>query len=251
MSRLERTELLLGREAVTRLKCAHVVVAGMGAVGSFAVEALARSGVGHLRLVDFDTVHTSNLNRQLYALESTLGRSKVELAAGRVRDINPECAVEVLEVFISRETVPRVLAPPVDCVIDAIDSLGPKIDLLVACVEAGIPVVSSMGAARKTNPLAIRVAGVFESHTCPLARFVRSRLRARGVAGGVRCVFSTEPSAEHSLGDSGDRTGEWVSPEQNQSIRRPLGSLVCVTGTVGLVAAREAIAMLTGLSSVE
>jgi len=217
----------------------------MGAVGSFAVEALARSGVGHLRLVDFDTVHASNVNRQLYALESTMERPKVEIAAQRVRDINPECDVETVEVFIRRDTAPRVIAPPVDCVIDAIDSLGPKIELLVACVNAGVPVVSAMGAARKTDPLSVRVADVFESNTCPLARFVRKRLRRRGVTGGVRCVFSVEPASEHALGEAENTVEEWQSPELGQA-RQPLGSLVCVTGTVGLVAAREVIATLVG-----
>jgi len=246
VSRFVRTELLFGRDAVERLRNVHVAVAGMGAVGSFAVEALARSGVGHLRLVDFDTVHVSNLNRQLYALESTLDRPKVEVAAERVRDINPECDVEVIDVFIRRDTAPRVVAPPVDCVIDAIDSLGPKIELLVACVESGVPVVSAMGAARKTDPLAIRVADVFESNTCPLARFVRKRLRRRGITRGVRCVFSVEPAIEHAIGEAENTVDEWESPELGNA-RQPLGSLACVTGTVGLVAAREALATLIDL----
>ncbi len=242
MHRFVRTELLLGREAMERLRAAHVAVVGMGAVGSFAVEALARAGVGHLRLVDFDTVHLSNLNRQLYALESTLDQPKVELAARRVRDINPACEVEPLARFVDRAVAREVVAPPIGWVIDAIDSLGPKVELIVAAVEAGVPIVSAMGAARKTDPLGVRIGDVFTSNTCPLARFVRRRLKKRGIATGVRCVYSEEPPLEGTLGEAG-ADGSLERGRQ----RQPLGSLSCVTGMFGLVAARDVIAQIVGL----
>ena len=247
--RFIRNELLLGAVAMEMLRQARVAVVGMGAVGSFAVEALARAGVGHLRLVDFDTVHASNMNRQLYALESTLGRRKVDVARERVLDINPECDVELLPVFVDETTVGQAIAPPVDMVVDAIDSLSPKTGLMAACARAGVRIISAMGAARKVEPAAIRVASVFESHTCPLARFVRRRLRRWGVTGDIRCVFS----AEMPLDTPEDAAAvlevrEEGSYERGRK-RQPLGSLACITGLFGLVVAREVIATLTGLDA--
>ena len=154
----QRIALLLGEEAVARLAAARVAVIGLGAVGSYATEALARAGVGHLRLVDFDTVRPSNLNRQLLALHSTIGRKKIDLAAARVRDINPACDVQSLDLFLHVETIPQALQPPLDLVIDAIDSFRPKVELLAACQNSNIRVLSSMGAARRTDPLAVRIA---------------------------------------------------------------------------------------------
>ena len=144
---LVRTELIFGNEAIERLRNAHVTVAGLGAVGSFAAEALVRSGIGNLRIVDFDTVDPSNINRQLYALHSTIGKAKTDVAAARLHDINPACNLEVLPLYINRETVPQLVAQPCDCLIDAIDMLNPKVELLQGAVEAGLPVISSMGAA--------------------------------------------------------------------------------------------------------
>jgi len=235
--RFSRTRLLFGDDGLARLRDAHVTVVGLGAVGSYAVEGLARAGVGHLRLVDFDRVAPSNINRQLYALESTLGLPKHELAAARVRDINPACEVEALHLFVNSQSVAQVLAPPAHIIVDAIDSVNAKAALLEACVRAGLPVFSSMGAARRLDPAFIRVADLSETSVCPLARFVRKRLHKRGIFSGVRCVFSTEPVPDETVGE----------PEETElsvpggRIRRPMGSMSCITGIMGLTLAREVI----------
>ena len=253
--RFERTRLLLGEAALARLAAARVTVVGLGAVGSYAVEGLARGGVGHLRLVDFDRVEISNINRQLYALESTLGRPKAELAAARVKDINPACAVEALALFVNRETVAAVLEPRPDLVIDAIDSLNAKVTLLAACVEAGVPAIASMGAARRTDPAQIRVADIGETFGCPLARFVRKRLHRRGIRSGIRCVFSGE-AADDATVECGVRSAECGEGEPEPRTlnpepfpggrrRRAMGSSSCLTGIMGLMAAQEAIRLLT------
>ena len=225
---------------MARLRRARVVVAGLGAVGSYAVEGLARAGVGSLRLIDFDTVHASNINRQLYALESTVGRLKVEVAAERVRDINPDCAVEAWPLFVGADTVGRVLEGSPDAVIDAIDSLSPKVLLLAAAAQAGLFTVSSMGAATRTDPLAIRVGDLADTEQCPLARLIRKRLRKFNVASGIRCVYSVEPARPRRESAEPDAAEDPVALRRGRA-RRPLGSLSVLTGMFGLIAAREAI----------
>ena len=247
---LVRTELLLGSAALTRLRDAHVTLAGLGAVGSFAAEALVRSGVGHLRIVDFDTVAPSNINRQLYALHSTIGQPKTEVAAARLRDINPDCELEVLPLYIERDTVPQLIAAPCDCLIDAIDMLSAKVDLLQGAVEAGIPVISSMGAATRSDLTQVHVDDLARTHFCPLARFVRRRLKKRGISGGIRCVYSREPAHTRAAAARAEALG--LVPEcavEGTPQRVPLGTYVCITGYFGLLAANEAIRVL--LSGVE
>jgi len=225
---------------MAKLQAARIAVCGLGAVGSYAVEALARIGVGYLRLVDFDEVRESNLNRQLYALESTIGQKKAKLAGARVLDINSDCEAEILDMFVDRENLPTVLAQPLDLVIDSMDSLGPKVDLITAAVEAGLPIISSMGAATRTDPFAIRAGDLFETSGCPLARLVRKRLRRRGIKKGVLCVYSAEESTVQKV----------TRPEpKEQSFERgrpraPLGSLSYATGMFGLIAASEAVKLL-------
>lgn len=248
MGRFERTERLLGREAMARLRDAHVAVVGLGAVGSYAVEGLVRAGVGSLRIVDFDVIRPSNINRQLYAADSTLGRPKTEVACERVADIHPDCRVEALTCFSDETTRPHILRPPLDVVIDAIDSVGPKIALLADCVRAGLPVVSSMGAASRLDPGAVRVGDISETQSCPLARHVRLRLRRMGIAKGVRCVYSMEPPRAEASGvnpDGDSRDGEEEACRRGRD-RRPLGSFSCLTGIFGLTAAAEALSILLG-----
>lgn len=237
MSRFARTELLLGEEAMSRLGEARVVVCGLGAVGSYAIEALARAGVGTLRLVDFDVVQKSNINQQLYALESTLGQPKVTVATRRVCDIHPACRVEAMHTFIDEATLPDVLGGEPDVVIDAIDSLNPKVNLLHAAVMAERVVISSMGAATRTDPSAIRVADIAETEGCPLARLIRKRLRRRGITSGIRCVYSTE---------SPQKRGASPEAKERGRPRAPLGSISFLTGMFGLMAAREAVARILG-----
>jgi tRNA A37 threonylcarbamoyladenosine dehydratase len=241
--RLARIRLLVGEAGLARLRAACVTVVGLGAVGSYATEALARAGVGRLRLVDFDVVHPSNLNRQLFALHSTLGRPKAEVAAERVRDIAPDCAVEPLRVFVHHDTLDQVLAGPPDVVIDAIDSYGPKVELLAAARGRAIPIVASMGAALRTDPTQVTVGPLATLTGCPLGRRVRQRLRQRGVPLDILCVSSREPVPRDRLGapDAAD-----LADLSRGRPRRALGSLPTLTGIFGLTAANEALRLVLG-----
>jgi len=190
----QRTHILLGDEGLERLHHARVFLAGLGGVGSFAAEALARAGVGHLTLVDHDTVAASNLNRQLPALHSTVGRLKVDVMAERIRDINPQCVLTTRAEFIRAEDTEELLAPGFDFVIDAIDSLNCKAALVETAVRMQIPVASSMGAGGKLDPTRIVVGDLMDTEGCALARAMRKYLRRRGVGRGVIAVFSNEPN---------------------------------------------------------
>lgn len=236
-----RIELLVGEEGMARLQAAHVAVIGLGAVGSYATEALARAGVGHLRLVDFDVVAESNLNRQLYALHSTIGQPKAELACARVRDINPDCQVQALRVFVHADTLDGVLVPPLDLVIDAIDSYNPKLELLCALSRRAIPAVSSMGAALRTDPTHIKVGTVSTTRICPLARQLRKGLRRRGVECDLPCVYSDEP-VDTTCIEEPDETEERVVDRGRH--RRAMGSLPTMTGIFGLTVANLALRKL-------
>lgn len=246
--RFSRTELLLGAEGLKKLTAARVVVVGLGACGSYAVEGLARGGVGNLRLVDFDEVRASNINRQLYALDSTVGRSKAQVARQRVLDINPRCQVEALDLFVSPETIGQVLDGRPDVVVDAIDSLGPKLLLVSSAYHAGLYTISVMGAATRRDPLKIRVGDLSETTNCPLARFMRKRLHRRGVDRGVRCVYSTEPVPRGARAEAPEEEDEGGSVKEYEQGRKRarLGSLSCLTGIFGLIAANEAIARIAG-----
>ncbi len=189
----ERTRILVGDLGVARLCAARVLLAGLGGVGAFAAEALARAGIGHLTLADHDRVAPSNLNRQLVALGSTLGHRKVEVMGERVRDINPACDLTLLERFLPADEMPGLVAGGFDHVVDAIDSLNSKVALIGACVEAGVPVASSMGAGGRLDPTHIRAGDLMDSRGCPLASAVRQRLRRRGIGRGVLAVWSEEP----------------------------------------------------------
>jgi len=242
-----RTELLIGEEGLRRLGAARVALFGLGGVGSFAAEALARSGVGWLRLVDFDRVGPSNFNRQLYALRSTLGQPKVAAAAARLRDINPEIVLDLREAFFHADSAEELLAPPLDFVIDAIDSLGPKCELLAQCVERGLPVISAMGAAARTDPSALRIGDIRETEGCPLARKVRRTLRKRGITAPVPVIFSAEPPRgtfdPAALGEAAEdyyRRGR---------ARRVLPSMGMLPGMAGLLAANYVVRELIKVSS--
>ena len=187
-----RISRLLGNEAVEQLHTKKVVIVGLGAVGGMATEALVRSGVGHVRIVDFDTVGITNLNRQILATHETLGMLKTDVAQRRIKAINPYCTVEALPLFVQEETLDAILKGPIDLVIDAIDSLNPKCNLLQRSYENQINVISSMGAALRRNPSLIRQADLMDTYGCPLARQVRTNLRKRGIGRGIDVVFSPE-----------------------------------------------------------
>lgn len=188
----ERTRILLDADEQLRLASAHVLVAGLGGVGSYCAEALARAGVGRLTLIDHDVVAASNINRQLPALLSTVGQSKAELMAARIRDINPDCELTALREFLVPETVADVVPGDADFVVDCIDSLNCKVALVATSHQRGLRVASSMGAGNKLDPTRIRVADISKTHMCPLASVMRKRLRKRGIAKGVLTVFSDE-----------------------------------------------------------
>jgi tRNA A37 threonylcarbamoyladenosine dehydratase len=234
--RFKRTRLLIGEASMARLAQARVLVVGLGAVGGFVVEALARSGVGHMRLVDSDRVAESNCNRQILALTSTVGREKAILARERVLDINPACEVDARVAFACPETFHALFEGPPDVIVDAIDSLGPKVDLIAAALTAGIPIYSSMGAARRRDPSKIVVADISKSRFCPLARAVRARLHRRGIKSGVTCVFSTEPAPE----DSFEPPAPEDTPDRGRA-RVVMGSLPAITGIFGLTLANAVL----------
>lgn len=249
-SRLMRTQLLLGAAAMENLSRARVCVVGMGAVGSYVVEGLARSGVGWLRLVDFDEIKPSNINRQLFALTSTLGRAKVDVARGRVLDINPGCTVEAVRCFANMEEMDRLLGDGVSLIVDAIDSLNPKVDLLEAGVRRGLPVYSALGAATRIDLGEVDFAPLFKTKACPLGRLVRKRLRRRGIhdgEGDIQCVYSKElrnPDAVQEREEEREEDGR--SEYRRGRDRKVLGSLATVTGVFGLRLAHEVILRVAG-----
>jgi tRNA A37 threonylcarbamoyladenosine dehydratase len=178
-----------------KLRNAHVLVAGLGGVGAYAAEMLCRAGIGEMTIIDGDVVEATNKNRQLPALDSTVGKSKAHLMAQRFSDINPEIRLHVIDRFIrDKEMVDILSAAPYDYVVDAIDTLAPKIFLIYHSLKAGLKVVSSMGSGGKTDPSQVRVADISQSYNCHLARMLRKRLHRLGVYEGVQVVFSSEPT---------------------------------------------------------
>lgn len=191
---MERTELLLGPGKLDLLRRAHVLVVGLGGVGAYAAEMIARAGVGRMTIADADTVSLSNINRQLVALHSTVGRPKAEVLAERLRDVNPGIGLTVVDRYIrDAETYALLDAAHYDYVVDAIDTLSPKLALIAAAMERGIPVVSSMGAGAKVDPTRMEIADIAKTHHCPLAHMLRKRLHKIGIRSGFRAVFSPEP----------------------------------------------------------
>lgn len=230
-----RTALLIGDDGLARLAASRVLVAGVGGVGSYAVEALARAGVGSLTLIDGDTIHPSNSNRQLHALTGTVGRPKVEVMAERLLQINPDLQVTIRQELITPDNVSDLLEPGFDLVLDAIDTFSAKLALLQSCVERQIPVISSMGAAGKLDPTRIQIADIGDSQGCRLARKLRKELRRSGISTGVTVVYSDEPCSLERLGE----------PE-TEGERRPLGTISYLPATFGLFMASAAINRLLG-----
>jgi len=243
MPRFSRTRLLIGEEAFARLHSSHVAVIGLGAVGGYALEGLARAGIGRFTLVDFDLIKPTNINRQIFALESTLETLKTEAALQRIVDINPACRAEGLNLFIDQDTVATVLERQPDVIIDAIDALNPKVQLLRAAHASTIPTFSSMGAALRTDPLKIRVDDLSRTDHCPLAKRIRKRLRRDGITSGITCVYSTE-SVHFDFSRTGpDEPSEQVIERGRE--RNTLGSLPTITAIFGLTLANEVIQLLS------
>lgn len=193
LHRFSRMEILIGTPALEKLNKSKVAVFGVGGVGSYTVEALARAGVGRLVLVDYDDVCLTNINRQLHALNNTIGKSKVELMAERARLINPKLEVTAIREFYLPENGERLLPPDLNYAVDAMDTVTAKLDLIQRCHRTGIPVITCMGAGNKLDPTAFQVADIGETSVCPLAKVMRRELRKAGIPKGVKVVYSTEP----------------------------------------------------------
>ncbi len=200
MSWTERTELLLGEEKLNILRNAHVLVVGLGGVGAYAAEMIARAGVGHMTIADADTVGETNINRQLLALHSTIGRHKSEVMAERLRDINPNIDLHIVTDYIRDEKTYTLLdAAHYDYAVDCIDTLSPKVNLIAGAIERNIPLVSSMGAGAKTDPTLVEIKDIGKTHHCPLAHMLRKRLHKVGIRSGFYAVFSPEPVREGAM----------------------------------------------------
>lgn len=227
--RFSRTELLLGGEAMERLRNARIAVFGVGGVGGYVAEALARSGIGMLDLIDSDTVSESNINRQIIALGSTIGQYKVDVAKSRIADINPDCNVTVHRMFFMPETADQLDFSQYDYVIDAIDTVTGKIEIIMRAKAAGVPVISSMGAGNKLDPTAFVVTDIYKTSVCPLARVMRREMKKRGVD-SLKVVYSTEQA---------------IVPQYNgetQPSGKPIpGSNAFVPSVAGLIIAGEVI----------
>jgi len=188
----ERSLLVFEEQGIQQLQKSHVLVAGVGGVGGFVAEALARSGIGKMTLIDHDKVSESNLNRQIIALRSTKGENKAKIMKARIADINPDCEVLIQDRFLKPEDMDELLSEPYDYVVDAIDSLNCKVALVATAYQKKLPVVSSMGAGRRIDPSKIELTDFSKTHTCGLAKNVRQRLRKLGIKKGIPVVFSTE-----------------------------------------------------------
>ena len=230
-NRFSRTQLLFGPEAMAMLANAHVAVFGIGGVGGYVVEALARAGVGTLSLFDNDTVSESNLNRQIIALKSTVGMPKTEAAAARVRDIDPDITVHCHNVFYLPENAEQFDLSGYDYIVDAIDTVAAKMELIRRARSAQVPIICSMGTGNKLDPTAFRVAKIEKTDTCPLARTVRNLCKKEGIR-GVKVVYSTEQPAGATLSDGHGRHAP--------------GSISFVPAAAGLCIAAEVIRELAG-----
>ena len=238
LNQFSRTEMLLGQSAVERLHGARVAVFGIGGVGGHVVEALVRSGVGTLDLIDDDTVSLTNLNRQLIATHRTIGRDKVEVAAERVHDINPDCIVHPYKTFYTPETAAQFDFTQYDYVVDAIDTVTGKLQLVEQAEQAGTRIISSMGTGNKLNPAMLEVTDIYKTSGCPLARVMRYELRKRHIR-HLKVVYSREPAMtpDASLG------------EQSDTRRQVPGSTAFVPAVAGLILASEVVKDLTGVEN--
>lgn len=253
-----RTELVLGHEAMERLATARIAIFGIGGVGSYAAEGLARSGVGSFMLVDNDCVGISNLNRQIIALHSTIGTPKVEVMKARILDINPDADVRAFHEYYNAQSALRILgqAGPEEClgaggisyIVDAIDSISSKIDLIMRAKAAGIPIISAMGTGNKVDPRRLELADIHETSVCPLARKVRTELKKRGVE-ALDVLYSREIPAKTTVSEY-RHNGEIREPEAAEGLRgrRSVpGSVSFVPSVAGLLIASFIVRKIVGI----
>lgn len=226
MNQFIRTEMLIGTQAIARLQAAHVAVFGVGGVGGHTAEALIRAGVGSITLVDNDTIAPSNLNRQVVALHSTLGRSKVQVMAERLRDINPEVNVTYCEMFYLPENADAIDLSAFDYVVDAVDTVAAKLELITRASTLHVPIICAMGAGNKLDPGKILITDIFKTDTCPLARVIRTQCRKHGIR-RLKVAYSTEPALTPA------------NPQEEGS--RTPGSMSFVPSVMGLMMAGEVV----------
>lgn len=229
LHQFSRTEILIGKDNLQRLQQAHVAVFGIGGVGGYVVEALARSGIGTLDLIDHDKVCLTNLNRQIYALHSTIGKYKTDVAQERLYDINPDIQVNNYKTFYMPETAGQFDFTQYDYIVDAIDTVTGKLELIQQAERAGVPIISAMGAGNKMDPTAFRVADIYKTSVCPLARIMRRELRKRGIK-KLKVVYSQEPPLEPEK-----------DIEEDTQRRAIPGSNAFVPSAAGLIIAGEVI----------
>lgn len=233
MEQLKRTELLLGKDGIEKLKNSYIAIFGIGGVGGYTAEALARSGVGRLDLIDNDTVALSNINRQIIALHSTVGRYKVDVMKERISDINLDAEVNAIKCFFLPENKDEFDFGKYDYIVDAVDTVSAKIAIIEEAKKAGVPVISSMGAGNKLHPEMFELADISKTSVCPLAKVMRNELKKRGIT-DVKAVYSKEPPIKSGVID--EKSGKPVP-----------GSISFVPSAAGLIIAGEVIRHLTGI----
>lgn len=233
-SQFIRSEMLIGTEAMEKLHNARVAIFGVGGVGGYTAEALARSGVGSIDLIDNDTVSLSNINRQIIALHSTIGQCKVDVMASRIADINPDAEVNVHRCFFLPETAAKFDFSKYDYVVDAVDTVAAKVAIILACKEAGTPIISSMGAGNKLNPAMFEVADIYKTSVCPLARVIRQNMKKHRID-KLKVVYSKEipltPLSEHEKTAEADAFPRRATP----------GSMAFTPSVAGLILASEVV----------
>jgi tRNA A37 threonylcarbamoyladenosine dehydratase len=233
---LERTELLLGKERLEKLKNTHILVVGLGGVGAYAAEMLCRAGIGEMTIIDADSVHPSNRNRQLIALKSTEDKSKTLLVAERLQDINPEIQLHVYEEFLRDQRTFEILETPFDYIVDAIDTLAPKMFLIKTALDRKIPIISSMGSGGKMDPSQIQITDFAKTYNDKLARMLRKRMHKMGVRGGFKVVFSPEKTKKEAV--------KFVENEENK--KTTVGTISYMPPLFGSFMAAEIIREIVG-----
>lgn len=236
LHRFSRTELLIGTAGLSTLADKHVMICGVGGVGSYAAEALGRAGVGKITLVDFDDICLTNINRQIHALSSTVGRPKVEAMAALLLDINPAAEIIPVKAFFSAENAGQLLTPPPDYVLDAIDHFTAKASLITVCRQQGIPIISSMGAANKLDPTKIEVSDIASTKNCRMARSMRKILKKAGIASGVQVVYSTELHRDLDPATSSACGADCICPNRSEQTFRCEHRRV-ILGTISFIPA--------------
>lgn len=235
---LSRTELILGKEALEKLRASKVLVVGLGGVGAYAAEMICRSGVGSMTIVDGDTIHKSNRNRQLPALKSNEGKSKAEVMGQRLSDINPALNLEVINEYIKDDRMTEILDHRYDYVVDAIDTLSPKVFLIYHSLQRKLPVVSSMGAGGKFDPLSVTISDISETNNCSLARILRKKLHRLGVRDGFTAIYSPEGIDKSKI----------VPTNGEQNKASIVGTISYMPATFGIACASVVVRDLAGIS---